>query len=88
MPRLDKTTSRSSKRLRIILCLAALWLILPSAAFACWNSFDPDKASSRSSPAVTVEKNRGCFRTGQWRADALTLVAAARWYFEPEISGI
>jgi hypothetical protein len=27
---------------------------------------------------------RGYFRTGQWRADARTLVAAARWCFEPE----
>jgi hypothetical protein len=28
---------------------------------------------------------RGYFRTGQWRADARTLVAAARWCFEPEL---
>ena len=35
------------------------------------------------SPSATHVAVRGYFRNGQWRADALTLVAAARWCFEP-----
>ena len=81
---MDKMTSRPCRRARIIVYLAVGCLTLPAVVVLWRDWLKASKVSSRISSTGTAVMKRGYFRTGQWRADARTLVAAARWCFEPE----
>ena len=84
MPRLDKMTSDGCRRFNIIAWGLAAGLMLPTAVILWRDSMGAGEMSSRVSSAATVVVKRGYFRRGQWRADARTLAAAARWCFQPE----
>jgi hypothetical protein len=64
--------------------LVTAGLMLLAAVILWQDSMRAGEVSSRISSGETAVMKRGYFRTGQWRADARTLVAAARWCFEPE----
>jgi len=77
-------TSGGCRRLKLIAWVLAVWLMLPTAVILWRDSMGAGEMSSGISSAATAVVKRGYFRTGQWRADARTLAAAARWCFEPE----
>src|SRR3974390_2888140 len=87
MHRLNPLASNCCGRLqRFIVCLALVSLIVPGAVILLEDSLRTGKDRTQVPGAVITGLNRGYFRTGQWRADARTLVAAARWCLEPDFS--
>jgi|SRR5947207_15696917 len=66
----------------LIYSILALLLVLSTALLMVLQA----NGTSPASEAAFVPSHHGYFRTGQWRADALTLVAAARWCLEPSVS--
>ena len=75
------------RRLRIIAWTVVVWCMVPMAVVLWREGSGGVEVSDRISSAATMMLKRGYFRTGQWRADARTLVAAARWCFEPDVRG-
>ena len=74
--------ARSFPRRFAALFYGSLFLVLFAATLLFFIEETGVKAVALS-PAATRTLVRGYFRNGQWRADARTLVAAARWCLEP-----
>lgn len=76
-----KQADSCPRRFAALITIGVLLVLLASTfLFFMRQSLLPRVNTSPSATRVAV---RGYFRNGQWRADALTLVAAARWCLEP-----
>ncbi|HTL59621.1 MAG TPA: hypothetical protein VL361_28380 [Candidatus Limnocylindrales bacterium] len=82
-----RRTSAGTRRLRFRIAVVALWgSIVVLGMFELALQYHKSFQSISTATQPNEFRARGgnwYFRTEQWRADARTLVAAARWCFEP-----